>query len=461
MNRLRLHAAPPWVRAAVAVLVFALTFALRVRGVASHFYLLGDQIRDWEIALRRFSDLPLVGPPTHVGGYTVGPAFYWILWAMRVTIGPFFNNLPHAGGIGQAALQSAADAALCLGIWRRTHSVWVALTTIALVATAAFDLNLAAIVWNPTMGTALAKCTVAAILLNWHGKSWLHAAAAAAVAWAAVQSYTGTIFVVVGAFTAFLIDPLVRKDWPMLKRNVIVIGAVVALLQLPYVLHQVTHDFRDRSMGAVTNSVGRVLSGERGPEVGKSVQGYVKAFADIEVAPESVPYVGWLLLVCCAIVAVRHYADVSLLAITLLPQALAIAGYALFLAPLDDYYYLSLMPVAVLTVILALTAIPEPRLRLAAGVLVFVAALRLVPDRIRHEQVFPRLPEYRLLVDASRKIKSVRQPMRAIKTEFTLPPTASPEFLFEVLGGRLDPSAEWMCLIRTDGTLQYERVPPS
>src|SRR5262245_22513486 len=97
-------------RVALPMLVFALTLAVRIRGVSTHFWLLGDQIRDWAIALRPFTDLPLVGPPTHVGGYTIGPAFYWILWLIRVTIGPFFNNLPHAGGIGQAALQSAADA---------------------------------------------------------------------------------------------------------------------------------------------------------------------------------------------------------------------------------------------------------------------------------------------------------------------------------------------------------------
>ena len=86
-----------------ATLVFAATLAMRVDGITQHFWLLGDQIRDWAIALRPFSELPLVGPPTHVGGYTIGPAFYWILWLLRVLFGPWFDNLPHAGGIGQAA----------------------------------------------------------------------------------------------------------------------------------------------------------------------------------------------------------------------------------------------------------------------------------------------------------------------------------------------------------------------
>src|SRR5687768_11235759 len=104
----------------VLSLTVVLTFAVRVSGVSRHFWLLGDQIRDWAIALRPFESLPLVGPATHVGGYTIGPAFYWILWLIRVVLGPWFQNLPHAGGIGQALLQSGVDALLAAAVWKRT-----------------------------------------------------------------------------------------------------------------------------------------------------------------------------------------------------------------------------------------------------------------------------------------------------------------------------------------------------
>jgi len=442
----------------VAVLAFLLTFALRIRGVSAHFILLGDQIRDWAIALRPFYELPLVGPPTHVGGYTLGPAFYWILWTIRVGIGPFFQNLPHAGGIGQAAIHSAADALLLVAIWRRTGSPWIALATIVLVATASFDLSLAALVWNPTMGAALAKIAVATILLDWHCGSVARAAASAAVTWSAVQAYTGAIFVAVGVFTAFLADPLVRGDWRISRRNAVVIAAAVALLQLPYLAHQVAHGFGDQALGAVTFSVARIVSGESPPEMTKSVIGYVDAVRFIQIAPWTIPAAGWLLLVCGGIVAVRYYRDPAILSVTLLPQLAAIAGFSLFLAGLDHYYYLSLMPSAVLTVVLAATVLPFPRVRQAIGVALFAAALAVVPERIRHEATMPRMPEYGLLVDASRKIRSVRQPMRSIETDFKLPPTANPEFLFEVLGGQIDRNAQWSCLIRADGTLLYRQV---
>src|SRR5918996_6205642 len=125
-------------RFAVPAAIFAFTLAARIRGIGTHFWLLGDQIRDWGIALRPLGELPLVGPPTHVHGYTIGPAYYWIMWAIRVSIGPWFNNLPHGGGIGQAIIESAADAVLLVAVWRRTQSVWIALASVVAIATSSF-----------------------------------------------------------------------------------------------------------------------------------------------------------------------------------------------------------------------------------------------------------------------------------------------------------------------------------
>ena len=443
---------------ASAALVFLLTFALRIDGISRDFYLLGDQMRDWSIAMRSFVELPLVGPPTHVGGYTVGPAFYWILWLIRVVLGPFFDDLPHAGGIGQAALQSGADALLFVAIWRRIGQPWIALATIVLLATASFDLNLAALVWNPTMGTALAKIAIACLLLDWHRRSAIHAGVIAAVAWASVHAYTGAIFVVIGVFAAITLDPLVKRDRATATRNAAAIVAAVILLQLPYVAHQMLYGFRDRAMSAPIGSAASVLTGARPPEIAKSVAGFLEAVRGIQIAPWNVAASGWILLACAAIVGIRHMKDPVLLCATLLPQAVAIAGYSLFLAGLDNYYYLSLMPSVVLTVMLAAVAIPSPRLSHAAGIAMLVVALAIVPARLRFERALPRLPEYELLVDASRRIRSMRQPMRAIETDFKLPPTGDPAYLFSLLGGQIDRNSRWVAMIHADGRIDYRQV---
>ncbi len=456
-----MHIRPSPSRAATIgalALTFVLSVTIRVWGISTHFWLLEDQMRDRRFALGPFSELPLVGPPTHVGGYTIGPAFYWILWAVRVTIGPFFDNLPHAGGIGQAILQSGADALLLSAVWHRTGSPWIALATIVLLVTSAYDLCLAPLVWNPVMGSTLAKAATALVLLDWHRQSLVRAAITAALAWTAVHAYTGAIYVAVSVFLALLLDPLIRGDRALMRRNLVMIAVVVVLLQLPYVAHQVLNRFGDQAMGAVSGSVGRILSGEAVPEVAKSVNGLVGAVSFIQFAPWTVPFFGWALLACSVVVGVRYRRDPSLLAMTLLPPAMSVAGYSLFLASLDHYYYLSLMPAAVMTLVLALSAMSPPRLAPAVGVVMVLGALAMVPTKVRFSATMHRMPQYGVLVDASRQIERVGQPMRSIRTEFALPPTTDPEYLFKVLGGRIDPASPWTSAIATDGRVIYRKV---
>ncbi len=439
----------------MACLCFLSTLALRTWGIDTRFLLLGDQMRDWSIALQSFTDLPLVGPATHVHGYTIGPAFYWILWGIRVSLGPWFEHLPHAGGIGHAVMHSGADALLLVAIWRRTRSAWVALATVALVATAPFDLSLSALVWNPVMGTAVAKMAMALLLLDWHRGSAGRVAVLSALAWSAVHIYTGAVFVTVSVFAAVLADPFVRREHQVVRRNALILVLVVACLQVPYVVHQVKQRFDDPAMGAVTGSVARVLSGDARPEFSKSLTGYVDAVHGIHIAPWRFPVLGWALALAAAVVAVRWRQDTVILALTLLPPFGALVGYALFLAGLDSYYYLSLMPSAVLTVVLALTAWPWPLVARGAGVAILAGALTIVPARYRHAMTMAQMPLYGAVVDASRTLAQRGVPMREIRTQFRLEPTSDPAYIYRLLGGRIDPASPWVAVITPWGGVAY------
>jgi hypothetical protein len=238
----------------------------------------------------------------------------------------------------------------------------------------------------------------------------------------------------------------------------LIIASVLAILQVPYMAHQVSNRFGDQAMAAVSGSVAQVLSGAARPEVAKSLDGYVAAFRFIEVAPWRLPWVGWMLLVSAGGVAINYRRDPALLAVTLLPQAAALVGFALFLDDLDDYYYLSLMPPAVLTVVLAAAAVPPPRLARPVGIALLVGALALVPSRARHAETMHRMPQYGVLVDAARKMSRLRQPMRAVQTDLKLPPTSSPQILYRALGGRIDPTSPWIGVIMTDGSIDYQYV---
>jgi len=439
--------------------IFGLTLFIRVRGIATHFWMLWDQIRDWGIALGPITGLPLVGPPTHFRGYTIGPAFYWILWGLRVTVGPWFDNLPHAGGIGQALLQSAADVLLLAAVWKRTRSLPIALLTVVLLATSAYDVALAPLVWNPVMGSILAKAATALVLLEWPRGSAVRIALVAAIAWSAVHSYTGAVYVAGAVFAAILVPSLFERRWRALVRDVAVIAGVVAVLQLPWAVHRFSSRDGAPVMGVVTGSLSQVLTGEASPRAELSVRGYVDAFSFIQGFPSRVPAAGWVLLAAAVITGVRYWRDPALLTALLFPQALAIVGYALFQGGLDHYYYLSLMPAAVLTIVLA-TAIPD-RWGLARNVVAWVmlaAALAAVPGRLAIAATLHRMPEYAPLVEGSRRAVRQRQPMRAIETEFTLPAPSDPTFVYRILGGHIDPASPWVARIRTTGDVDFRKV---
>jgi hypothetical protein len=370
-------------------------------------------------------------------------------------VGPWFDNLPHAGGYGQAALESAADALLFVALARRVESPAVAFAAMLVMVTASFDVALSAIVWTTPIASALCKTAVALVFLNWPRAGMPRAAVVTALAWCAVQVYTGAVYVTAGVLLALLIDPLKRRDWMAVRRIAIAIGAVVILLQVPYLGYRVLDRASGPAMGAVTGGLGRILSGDASPQVAKSVAGYAAAFNYIEVSPwhTSVPLSA--LVACSLVVAVRYRRDPVVLALTLVPQALAIVGYALFLDTLDHYYYIPVMPAAVLTMAFAL-AVPATGLAgRVVGIILVAAAATMVPWRLGFATTMHRLPEYRVLVAASRDIAGRHEAVRAIRTEFTLPPSTDPEFLYTILGGRIDRNASRTALVRADGSVQY------
>src|SRR4029079_783714 len=136
---------------------------------------------------------------------------------------------------------------------------------------------------------------------------------------------------------------------------------------------------------------------------------------------------------------------------------LALAGYALFLAGLEPYYYLSLMPAVVLTTILAATAPPWPAVSRMIAIAMFAGALALVPSRLAFAATLHRMPEYGLMVEQSRQIAARGIAMRTIETEFTLPPTSEPTLIYRILGGRLDRASPWIGVMTSHGVV-YRRA---
>jgi hypothetical protein len=391
----------------------------------------------------------------------LGPAFYWVLWLIRVTLGPWFDNLPHAGAIGQVLLASAADTLLLVALWRRTSSMWLALAAVLLVATAPFDLALSATIWNPIMAAVATKTATALVLLGWPERSLTHVGVTAGLAWTAMHCNLPAIFPIVGIFAAIVLPPLLTRNYRDTARRAATIVLVVTVLQLPYFAHQIWRDPGGGGAGvsAITESLGQVLWGPEPLRLTESAASLAHAVNRIQVGPWQANWIGWVLAVCGAVVVVRHRRDVPLLAITVLPLLAALVGYAFWLRDYDDYYYLSVMPAAVLTFQFGLTALAPVRTARALTIALAVVVVALVPARARQSTTIHRMPEYEPLVDGSRQILKRNVAVREIRANF-LPLGSDSEFLFRSMGGQLDPDGDWVASVDASGVVSYDQVSP-
>src|SRR5690349_20873182 len=149
----------------LSLLLCLYSFYFRTFPVTEHFHLLGDQVRDWNWAVKPFRELPLVGTPTSQGGFCLGPIFYWTLWFIRITIGPFCENLPHAGGLGLAAIHSIADAILLIAILKRGIPISASVAMMLVLVSSPFEAGLSGTIWNPGLSVSFVELATASFLM--------------------------------------------------------------------------------------------------------------------------------------------------------------------------------------------------------------------------------------------------------------------------------------------------------
>ena len=451
MTRLMTRAAP-----VVAIFVY-LTIA-RTWGISDSFWLLGDQIRDWRLALLPFSELPLTGAPSSAGGVGFGPIYYWTLWLCRVAIGPWVDNLPHAGGIGLSVIQSAADCVLLAGIWKKTGSGLVAVALTLVVATAPLDMALTATAWNPSLSVALVKLTLALLLLAPNRPSLRWAVATTAAGWLAVQAHSTAIFIAAPAIGAFVMLEVTARNWKGALQRARASIEVVLLLQVPFFLHLFLGASREPF--GPTAVIGQVSSTAAAPDTIRVAD----AFAAVASATDYILLRPWhlegmsvVLFVAVALAAYRCRHDVLLACASVLPVLAATVGFAFWQSAYDHYWFLTLMPSMVLVLGSSLTV--WPRAIPAAGAALLVAAVVAQPWRLADTHTFARLPAYAALVRGSTEIYHFATEVADISVEFPLDPTTDREFLYAILGGRVTTDAPFRASIAASGDVTFTTVP--
>ena len=454
MNLVRTHLRLAARIAAPAVVFAYLTF-IRTRGISQTFWLLGDQILYWRIALGSWRDIPIGGGFSSVGGTTLGPVFFWTLWAIRHLVGPWTQNLPHAGGIGLGIIQSAADACLFAAIWKRFESPLLALAVTLVVATAPYDMALTATIWNPPLSVALVKLSLAAVLFDTAGSLRAQAAATAA-AMLAVQAHSSAIFFAAPLIASFTAREAFVRQWERALRSAAVSAAVILLLELPFLINLAIHRGSGVTPVVVVDNLSYAVAHPQAIRPVASFQALANACAFILLRPWTFAWTGLVLVVGSLITAWRLRRDLVLVCATVVPLICTVAGFSFWQRAYDSYWYLVVAPSAALTVALALTAW-RPAATVVAAALAAVA-VAAQPARIADAMTIHRLPQYAPLARGSVAIRRYTADVRSIRTEFALPESTDSTFLFRVLGGRVTPQAQYHATIGPTGSVTFVPV---
>ena len=434
-------------------MVFVYLAILRTRHISETFQLMGDQILYWRIALGSWRSLSLGGGPSSVGGTTLGPAFTWMLWGIRHAVGPWTDNLPHAGGIGISIVQAAADAVLFIAIWKRFASPVFALAVTLFLATAPFDMSLSATIWNPPVAVALVKLTMAFVLLGGCNPSLWWAVAATAAAILAVQTHSSAVFVAFPAIVSLTARELfaqrTRRAWTFVFAS----AAVIILLEVPFVLDRATHPGKQTSPPLVASSVMRTIAHPEALRPAAAFRALAASCEFILLRPWSFTWFASLLAVSAAVTVFRARHDVALACVTVVPLVCAVAGFSFWQLPYDSYWFLTIAPSASLTIGLALTAW-RPAAPLVSAVLALLV-LAAQPARFADAMALNRLPQYGALVRGSREVRRRASEVRSLETQFALPPSTDPLFVYEILGGRVTPGAALAATIDAAGHASF------
>lgn len=440
---------------AVAAVFFLYVLLIRVADVAGTFLMLGEQTRDWTIALGGITELPLTGAPSTAGGRGFGPVYYWILWLGRQIVGPFTDNLPHAGGITVALVQSNADVWLLVALWRRVGP-WLAVAMSLLIASAPFDIAISSVIWNPPVSAALIKmATAMALGLEASPPRW-KIAVTVMLAWFAVQAHASAIFVAAPLLLALTLRPLIDEppgsSLHIIGNTAAIIVIVILALQIPYFIAL----SRDPSAAAWPTAAISKMANAQAFRIDRSYVAVVNTTGELLARQFDAWRFQVPTLIAAAIVLIRWRRDPILLALSVGGIAGAAILFSTWTRPYDSYWFLTLTTAMVLTYGLAIASIPSQRAIQWIGVALVAGILVLQPTRVDQSKVFFKYPQYQAMRVASYELAARAPALRDIRVTFDVHPTMDKYFMYKILGGRMDPGAPQTAFVNADGSVRIE-----
>ena len=453
-------------RVAISAVFFGYVLYIRTYDIADTFLMLGEQTRDWSIALGGITELPLTGAPSTAGGRGFGPVYYWILWLGKLLVGPFTDFLPHAGGITVALMQSIADTWLLLVLWKRV-GVFLALAMCLVIASAPFDIAISSVIWNPPVAAALIKmATAMALSLGDTPPRW-KIAVTAMLGWFAVQAHLSAIFVAAPLLVALVVARLLvrgskhgdtgssqpRDRIQSAAITAAVVAAVIVALQVPYFI-QIA---RDPAAPIGPGSALRNIARAEAIRIDRSYSSIVNGTGEVLVRR----FDSWQFQAPTAIAAllvlVAWRRDVILLAASVGGILGATVLFATWTRGYDSYWFLTLTTAMVLTFGMAIAAIPMRAVVQGIGAVLLLAIVSLQPGRVGQSKDFFKYPAYKTMRIASYELAAKHPVLRDIRINFDgVHPTMDKYIIYRILGGRIDASAPQQAYVNGDGSVRIE-----
>ncbi len=441
----------------LALLVYPLF--LRVDDIAQDFWLMDDQVRDWERVQVPFAGLPRVGTERTGGGHHLGPAYYWWLWLTRVSIGPLCDNLPHAAGISVSALCSLSLFLLGAALYADGVPLALVLGVGLLLATCPYEAALSRAGWNPSFSYALVNFSLAGFV-RWRRRLvGPRIALLCALAWMAVQAHLGAV-----AWAAALATLVVADGWTHGRSNVVravaILLAVVAALQVPWLVE----GYRAPGLEPARTLLGASLETALArPSTLVSLSGVrfvLGAGAGLLFAATPISAgLGGAVIALSLVASFAHgiadRARAQLAAAAILPACFAGAAFTLVQQELQSYWLIPILGTIAFACVLGwqriCAAAPGSWMRWSALGAPLVVAVLSQPTRWGAYAVDHRYPSYAAVVRGSRFLVDHRLRVRDVvgPADDRRPTRTSPLTLW--LGGELFPESSSVARIDSVG----------
>lgn len=220
----------------ILILLLLIAIFFRFWRVRDYVVFLGDEGRDMIVMRKIFTErkLPFLGPTASVGGFYLGPIYYWMaapfLWLWRYD---------PAGPAYFVAVLGAATVFLLYKFLRDTVGFWPAILASSLYATAPLIVRYSRSSWNPNPLPFFALLLIYFLYLGIMHKKIIYFVAAGATFGVAIQlHYLATILIAI--FGLIILVNTNFKKWPLIFLT-FVFGSMITFS--PFLIFEIRHNF--------------------------------------------------------------------------------------------------------------------------------------------------------------------------------------------------------------------------